>query len=412
MGAEVEALKRQGKNIVEFHIGQPDFKTPKNINLKAIESIEKGDICKYTSSAGKYELREAAAKWFSETRKTKAGKNMNVKPESIVVSAGGKPFIEYSVLCTTDYGKGDEVIFPVPGYPIYESQAKLHGCKPVPLYLRQKNEFNFDIDELREKVNDNTRLLILNSPHNPTGGVLSRKELEEISDIVLEKENLWVYSDEVYSRMVYGQEFCSIASICEEMQERTIMVDCVSKTYAMPGWRIGFMSNELLQKEMANCVTNTVSCASHVGQDAVLEALMGCQEKPQEMYEEFKERSELITEKLNEIQGVKCLKPGGAFYVWPNVTELCEKTRITQYCFEENEKLSREGLLTDETRYYPSEELRKKLLYEADISVVADIHFGQKVPGEGEHIRFSYATSKELIIKGTRRMKQWVDVNM
>lgn len=402
VGKEVEELERNGKKILKFHIGQPDFYTPEYINKAAIKAIEEKEISKYTGSAGKLKLRTLVAEFLEKTRQIK------VSPESIVISAGGKPFIEYSVLCTTDYGKGDEVIYPVPGYPIYESQARLHGCKAIPLYLREEKGFNFDIEELREKVNDKTRLLILNSPHNPTGGVLSKKELKEISDIVLEQDNLWVYSDEVYSKMVYGEEFHSIASVCEEMQERTIMVDCVSKTFAMPGWRIGYASNEKLAEYFANCVTNTISCAPHISQEAVIEALLGSQESSKEMYNKFKERSKLITEELNKIDGVKCLLPGGAFYVWPNVTELCEMTGITDYC---NKKILEENLPENQTKYLPSEKLRQILLYEVGVAVLADIHFGPKVPGEGEHIRLSYAASSEDIIKGVEKIKYWAEKN-
>ncbi|RLE46570.1 pyridoxal phosphate-dependent aminotransferase, partial [Candidatus Woesearchaeota archaeon] len=358
--AEVNKLRSEGKEIINFCIGQPDFDTPKKIKEAMKTALDEGKTG-YTNAAGLPELREAAANWLSKTRE------ITVEPDSIVVSSGAKPFIEYTILSVTDYGKGHEVIFPVPGYPIYQSQIELQGCKAVPLYLRENKKYSFEIEELREKITDNTRLLILNSPHNPTGGVLNRKTLEQIAEIVLEKENLWVYSDEVYSQFTYDDKFQSIASI-DGMQERTIIADGMSKTWAMTGSRLGFMSNKALAKVMTDLVTNTVSCASHFVQYGGIEALTQEQEETREMYKAFKSRRDLIVNKLNEIEGISCVNPGGAFYVWPNVTELCKKTGCKD-----------------------SEDLRKRLLYEAGVAVLADIHFGPKVPGEGEHIRFSYA---------------------
>jgi aspartate/methionine/tyrosine aminotransferase len=233
-------------------------------------------------------------------------------------------------------------------------------------------------------VNDKSRLLILNSPHNPTGGVLSREELEEIAGIVLEHENLWVYSDEVYSRMVHDGEFHSIASI-PGMQERTIIVDGVSKTYAMTGWRLGWASNMALAPVFSRWMTNTQSCANHISQYAAIEALEGPQEQADRMMAIFKTRRDIIVDGLNQIKGVRCLTPGGAFYVWPNVTEACRKVGAGD-----------------------SEVLRKKLLHEAGVAVLADIHFGPRVKGEGQHIRLSYATSEEQIREGLRRIKDFL----
>ncbi|HDD70667.1 MAG TPA: aminotransferase class I/II-fold pyridoxal phosphate-dependent enzyme, partial [Candidatus Woesearchaeota archaeon] len=311
--AEVNKLRSEGKEIINFCIGQPDFDTPKKIKEAIKTAIDEGKTG-YTNAAGLPELREAAANWLSKTRE------ITVEPDSIVVSSGAKPFIEYTILSVTDYGKGHEVIFPVPGYPIYQSQIELQGCKAVPLYLRENKKYSFEIEELREKITDNTRLLILNSPHNPTGGVLNRKTLEQIAEIVLEKENLWVYSDEVYSQFTYDDKFQSIASI-DGMQERTIIADGMSKTWAMTGSRMGFMSNKALAKAMTDLVINTVSCASHFVQYGGIEALTQEQKETKEMYKAFKSRRDLIVNKLNEIEGISCVNPGGAFYVWPNVTE-------------------------------------------------------------------------------------------
>ncbi len=374
---EVNKLKEKGEGITNFCIGQPDFDTPQNIKNAAKQAIDNGKTG-YTPSAGIPELRKAAAEWLSKTRKTK------IEPESVIITDGGKPFILYTLLSVTNPGKEEEVIYPNPGFPIYSSLINALDCKGIPLYLKEEKKFNFDIEELKQKINNNTKLLILNSPQNPTGAVLNKKELKEIADIVLEHENLWVFSDEVYSQLVYDQEFQSITTISEEIKERTIMVDCVSKTWAMTGWRLGYMSNKKLAKTFEKWVTNINSCASHPAQYAALEALTGPQEEPKKMQQTFKKRREIIVKGLNEIQGIHCLTPGGAFYVWPNVTELCKKTNCKD-----------------------AEDLRKKLLYEAKVAVLADIHFGPKTPGEGEHIRLSYATSEENITKGIEKIKKW-----
>jgi aspartate/methionine/tyrosine aminotransferase len=376
--AEVNALIKQGKNIVSFCIGQPDFDAPPAAKKAAIEAINSRKSG-YTGSAGIPELRSAAAEYFSKSRE------MNVSSDSIVVAGGGKPFIAMAILSTTDFGKGHEIIYPVPGYPIYESQTKTAGAVPVPLYLRESKNYNFDIEELKSKINSNTRLLILNSPQNPTGGVLSKKELEEIAKVVLQYPNLWVYSDEVYSELCYDAQFESIASV-PGMQERTIMVDCVSKTFAMTGWRIGYCSNPLLADAMTRWVTNLESCANHPAQWAAVGALKNAWNDVKGMKKEFHERRDLVVKLLNEIPGFKCLSPGGAFYVWPNVTKACEIVRAKD-----------------------SEEFRKLLLNEAGVAVLADKHFGPSVDGEGQHIRLSYAISKQNIIEGVKRIKEFVE---
>jgi len=228
---EVNELLGQGRDIVNFCIGQPDFDTPEYIKQGAIRAISEGKTG-YTPSAGIPQLREAVAKYLSETR------NIDVKPGSVVVANGAKPFIGYVILSVTDFGKGHEVLYPNPGFPIYESLIRAHGATPVPLPLLESEGYAFDLEDLESKVNEKTRLLILNSPQNPTGGVLVKESLEKIADIVKRHDNLWVFSDEVYSRMVHDGEFMSIASI-PEMQERTVIVDGASKTYAMTGWRMG-----------------------------------------------------------------------------------------------------------------------------------------------------------------------------
>jgi len=377
---EVNELISQGKDIINFCIGQPDFDTPEHIKEAAIKAIKEGKTG-YTPSPGIPELREAVAEYFSETR------NIDVKPEWVVVANGAKPFISYAILSVTDYGKGEEVLYPNPGFPIYESQIRANGAVPVPLPLLENEGYAFDVEYLEKKITEKTRLLILNSPHNPTGGVLDKDTLEQIADIVKRHDNLWVFSDEIYSRMVHDGEFISIASF-PGMQERTIIVDGVSKSYAMTGWRIGFAANEKIAPYLSRWVTNTDSCAAHPNQYAALAALTGPQDKSREMMMSFKKRRDIIVEGLNEIEGITCLKPGGAFYAWPNITEACR-------------------LIGAED----SEEFRKRLLYDAGVAVLSDIHFGFKNEGEGEHIRFSYATSEENIREGLKRIKCYIQEN-
>ena len=377
---EVNELLAKGRDIVNFCIGQPDFDTPEYIKEAAIKALENGKTG-YTASAGIPELREAVAAYLSETR------SIEVKPESVVVANGAKPFIGYSILSTTDHGNGDEVLYPNPGFPIYESLIKEYGAVPVPLPLLEGKGYAFDIDHLESKINERTRLLILNSPHNPTGGVLSRETLEEISEIVKRHDNLWVFSDEPYSRMAQEGEFASIASI-PGMQERTILVDGVSKTYAMTGWRIGYASNMKLAPHLSRWITNTDSCAGHPNQYAAAAALTGPQEESHEMMRSYIKRRDVIVDGLNDIPGIDCLMPGGAFYAWPNVTEACKMVGASD-----------------------SEELRKRLLDEAGVAVLSDIHFGRRNPGEGEHTRFSYATSEENIRDGLERIRRFIDEN-
>jgi len=377
---EVNGLVSKGKDIINFCIGQPDFDTPEYIKQGANKAIAEGKTG-YTASAGIPELREAAAKYLSRTR------NINVKSESVVIANGAKPFIGYAILSVTDHGKGHEVLYPNPGFPIYESLINAYGATAVPLPLIERKGYSFDIEYLKSKVNEKTRLLILNSPHNPTGGVLNKETLEQIADIVKKHDNLWVFSDEPYSQMVHDGKFLSIAAI-PGMQERTIIVDCVSKTYAMTGWRIGFASNEKLADYMARWVTNTDSCAGHPNQYAALTALTGPQEESEKMMLSFKRRRDLIVEGLNKIEGIKCLKPSGAFYAWPNVTEACKLVGAKD-----------------------SEDFRKHLLYDAGVAVLSDIHFGHRNKGEGEHIRFSYATSDANIKEGLKRIQNYIKEN-
>jgi aspartate aminotransferase len=378
--AEVNGLIRQGRDIISFCIGQPDFPTPVNIQDAAVKAIRDGRHG-YTPSAGIAELREAVVRDVKRTR------GLDVEASDVVVAAGAKPFIGYTVLSTTDYGAGHEVIVPNPGFPIYDSQIRANGAVPVPLHLRESRGFNFDPQELADRITPKTRLLILNSPHNPTGGIIPRAQLEAIAEILRKHEQIWVFADEIYGRLVYDGEFTSIATL-PGMLERTIISDGCSKTWAMTGWRLGFAVNRKLAPYFTTWITNTESCASQISQWAGVEALDGPQDDANRMRDSFLARRNLIVGLLNKVPGVTCQSPGGAFYVWPNVTEACRMIGAAD-----------------------SEAFRKRLLNEAGVAVLADIHFGPRVPDEGQHIRFSYAASNEAIEQGVARMADFIRKN-
>ncbi|MGF1527757.1 MAG: pyridoxal phosphate-dependent aminotransferase [Candidatus Competibacterales bacterium] len=375
--AEVNALVAQGADIISFAIGQPDFATPDSICRAAVAAIEAGKHG-YTPSAGIPELRAAAAEFLSQTR------GMNVEARDVVVANGAKPFIMYTLLATTDYGAGHEVLYPAPGFPIYESQIRACGAVPVALPLEERHAFAFSPGDLRAKLNERTRLLILNSPHNPTGRTWSRRELSQIAEVLRDYPQCWVLSDEIYSQMVHDGEFASIATQ-DGMAERTVVVDGASKSYAMTGWRLGFAANPLLAPHFANWVTNTDSCASSISQWAALEALTGDQSPHRAMMARFAHRRDLIVERLNALEGVSALRPGGAFYVWPNVTALCQRLGLAN-----------------------AEALRRRWLYEAHVAVLADSQFGAP-SGQGHFLRFSYATADAQIEEGIQRLAHWID---
>ena len=378
--AEVNKLIREGRDVISFCIGQPDFHTPMNIQDAGVKAIREGRHG-YTPSAGIAELRQAVADDFMRTR------GIKVDADDVVVAAGAKPFIAYTILSTTDYGAGDEVIYPVPGFPIYESQIKASGAVGVPIYLRESRNFSFDPQELADKITPKTKLLILNSPQNPTGGIIPKKDMEAIAEILRMHPQIWIFADEIYGRLIYEGEFVSIASL-PGMQERTIISDGCSKTWAMTGWRLGFAANKKLAPFFTTWITNTESCASQITQWAGVEALNGPQDDANRMRDIFHKRRDLIVGLLNKVPGVTCKNPGGAFYAWPNVTEACKLTGCKD-----------------------SEEFRKRLLNEAGLAVLADIHFGPRVEGEGQHIRLSYAASDDAIKQGVQRMTDFINKN-
>ena len=378
--AEVNKLIAEGYDITSFCIGQPDFPAPTHVQEAGHEAIRLGKHG-YTPSAGIPELRNAVATYMGDMR------GLDIAPDDIVVGSGAKPFIAYTILSTTDFGAGDEVIYPVPGFPIYESQITINGAVPVPLYLRESRNFAFDPNELESKITPKTKLLILNSPQNPTGGILTKADLEAIAAILRKHPQIWVFCDEIYGRLTFEGSFHSLASL-PDMQERCIISDGASKTWAMTGWRIGFTANKLLAPAFTKWVTNTDSCASHISQWAAVAAVSGPQHEAEAMRQKFLERRNLIVGLLNDVPGIMCQASGGAFYAWPNVTEACRMIGARD-----------------------SEELRARLLHEAGVAVLADIHFGPRVPDEGQHIRFSYAASNEAIEKGVARMADFIRRN-
>ncbi|MDD3657126.1 MAG: pyridoxal phosphate-dependent aminotransferase [Atribacterota bacterium] len=375
--AEVNKLKAAGKDIISFAIGEPDFDTPSNIIKAGIQALQEG-YTHYGPSAGLMPFRESIARYVSHTR------NIEVNPEEVVITPGAKPIIFFSILACVN--EGDEVIYPNPGFPIYESVINFIGARAIPLPLLEEKNFRFNIEVLKEKISNRTRMIIINSPQNPTGGILTEEDLQEIAALAI-KNSIWIFSDEIYCNMVYDGKFRSIISL-PGMKERTILLDGFSKTYAMTGWRLGFgVMNTDLATHFTRLETNSVSCTATFTQMAGIEALEGPQEESQEMIKEFKARRDIIVEALNDIEGVTCQKPGGAFYVFPNVTEACQKLKLKN-----------------------SKEFQQYLLYEAGVAVLARTCFGRKNQEENqEYIRLSYATSRENILEGVRRIKKAVE---
>ena len=375
--AEVNRLKAEGKDIISFALGEPDFDTPRNIKDAATKAINDG-YTHYSPSAGILPLRESIAHYISETR------GIEVTPEEVVVTPGAKPIVFDSILSCVN--EGDEVIYPNPGYPIYESVINFIGGKSVPLPLLEEKSFSFNPEDLRMRITPKTRMIILNSPHNPTGGILSPDDLETIAEIATQAD-LWVLSDEVYSKIIYDGEFRSIISI-PGMKDRTILVDGFSKTYAMTGWRLGFgIMKKELALHVARIETNVDSCTATFTQYAGIEALEGSQKESRAMIAEFQKRRNLIHQELNKIRGIKCLMPRGAFYIYPNVTEACQ-----------------------DLGFGDSKELQQYLLHQAKVAVLARSCFGKRNEGEKEeYIRLSYVTSRENIIEGVKRIKKAIE---
>jgi aspartate/methionine/tyrosine aminotransferase len=361
------ALEAQGKDIVHLEVGEPDFDTPANIIDAAIVALKSG-YTHYGPSAGLPELREAIAQEISRTR------GLDVKPGEVVVTPGAKPIMFFVILALAE--EGDEVLYPNPGFPIYESMINFVGATPVPIPLREERDFCFDLDEFRSKVSDKTRLIILNSPQNPTGSVLCREDLQQVAKISAERD-IMVLSDEVYNRILYEGEHVSIATF-PGMKERTIILDGFSKTYAMTGWRIGYgVMPEVLAAQVTRLQTNSNSCTASFTQRAGVAALTGPQEASAAMVREFKKRRDVIVDGLNAIKGITCRLPKGAFYVFPNIKGTGKSSR----------------------------EFADRLLSEGGVAALSGTAFGEY--GEG-YIRLSYANSIPNIQKALQCIEQFV----
>jgi aspartate aminotransferase len=363
--ARCRQLEAQGKKIIHLEIGEPDFTTPKNICDAAIKAIRDGHT-HYCPSAGIPQARTTVAEYISLTRRVK------VPPENVVIMPGVKPLVFNSIFALIN--PGDEVIVPNPGYPAYESVVSFVGAKPVPLRLREENQFRFFVDELKELITRKTKMVVINSPQNPTGGVLTKEDLEAIVELA-QKHDFWIMSDEIYSRIIYDVQFQSIASIPGAL-ERTILLDGMSKTYAMTGWRLGYaVAPRQLSDWLSKLAINNFSCTNTFTQYALIEALTGPQDDVDKMVAEFKRRRDVIVDGLNKIEGLRCLRPLGTFYVFPNVTDTGMKAG----------------------------ELAEQLLSEFGVACLSGTAFGKY--GEG-YLRFSYANSVENIKEALRRIEK------
>jgi aspartate/methionine/tyrosine aminotransferase len=365
--ARAKALEAEGRDIVHLEIGEPDFDTPKNVIAKGVWALQNG-FTHYGPSAGMPDVRKTFAAHIAKDR------GIDVGPENVVITPGGKPIIFFPLMALVD--PGDEVVYPNPGFPIYESMINFLEAKGVPVALKEENDFNFSIDELRSKVSDKTKLLIINSPQNPTGGVLTAADLDAIAELAV-KHDFWVLSDEIYSKIIYEGTHESI-STRPGMLERTIILEGHSKTYAMTGWRLGY---GIMPAELADAVaklqTNCTSCTAAFTQVAGAEALTGPQDEAEAMVAEFKVRRDLLVDGLNAIEGISCKRPRGAFYVFANI----KGTGLT------------------------SKQVETRLLDDFGVAALAGTSFGAE--GEG-YLRFSYANSQENIRKALERFAEFV----
>jgi aspartate/methionine/tyrosine aminotransferase len=369
---KARALERQGKSVIHLEIGEPDFDTPSNV-IEAGANAMRSGWTHYGPAAGQPELRQALAEYVSRTRGVK------VTPDEVVVVPGGKPIIFFTVLSLID--EGDEVIYPNPGFPIYESMIHYVGGRAVPIQLREERDFSLDVDELAGLINNRTKLIILNSPQNPTGGVLERRDIEQIADAIGDR-NVMILSDEIYSRLLFdGAQHFSIMSL-PGMQERTILLDGFSKTYAMTGWRMGYgVMRPDLAAHMTRLMTNSNSCTASFTQVAGIEAIRGDQSSVDHMRDEFQRRRDFFVGGLNKIKGFSCRMPKGAFYVFPNITKTGWK----------------------------SKPLADALLEQAGVAALSGTSFGEF--GEG-YLRFSVANSLENLQQALERLDQWTKKNL
>jgi aspartate/methionine/tyrosine aminotransferase len=360
-------LECQGKDIIHLEIGEPDFDTPDNIIQSAVSALNAG-WTHYGPSAGLPDLRKTIADEVSHSR------GVHVQPEEVVVVPGGKPIIFFSILALVD--EGDEVIYPNPGFPIYESMINYVGGRAVPIRLREERDFRLDVNELEKLITDRTRLIIINSPHNPTGGVLNKRDIEQIAQAIGDR-NIVVLSDEIYSRLIFDGSHHSIMAE-PGFKERTILLDGFSKAYAMTGWRMGYgVMRPDLATQVARLMTNSNSCTASFSQVAGIEALRGDQSSVDHMREEFQRRRDMFVAGLNQIRGFSCRMPKGAFYVFPNITVTGWKSKA----------------------------LADALLEKAGVACLSGTSFGEF--GEG-YLRFSIANSMENLSKALERVGRWV----
>ena len=365
--AKAKALEARGKEVIHLEIGEPDFDTPRNIIDTAVKALNQGKT-HYGPAAGIPELRAALAEDMGKRR------IITIDPAEVVVTPGAKPIMFFCILALIN--EGDEVMYPNPGFPIYESVINFIGAKAVPYQLREEREFSFDIDEFMSLITDKTKMIILNTPQNPTGGILTESDLKAVAEVAREK-NIYVLSDEVYLNIIYEGVHHSIASL-PGMKERTIILDGFSKTYAMTGWRLGYgaMPKELAEKVILLQI-NSNSCTATFSQYAGIEAVRGPQVEVHKMVAEFKKRRDVIVDGLNAIDGISCLRPHGAFYVFPNIKEL--------------------GV--------DGKQFAEMLLEKFGVAALSGTAFGEF--GKG-YLRFSYANSVENIYKALDRIEQAV----
>ncbi|HYG99880.1 MAG TPA: pyridoxal phosphate-dependent aminotransferase [Terriglobales bacterium] len=368
---KARALEAKGRDIVHLEIGEPDFDTPENIVEAAVDALHKG-WTHYGPSAGLPDLRQAIADDVAQSR------GIPVKPEEVVVVPGGKPIIFYSIMALAD--EGDEVIYPNPGFPIYESMINFMGAKAVPIALREEMDFRFDVNELADKITDRTKLIIINSPQNPTGGVLTEQDIKDIATAIGDRD-IMVLSDEIYSRLIFEGSHQSISAI-PGFKERTIILDGFSKTYAMTGWRMGYgVMRPDLATHVSRLMTNSNSCTASFTQVAGIEAVKGDQTSVTKMNEAFMQRRDLFFERVNQVKGFSCKKPKGAFYMFPNI----------------------------KGTGWQSKKLADTLLEEAGVAALSGTAFGAF--GEG-YLRFSVANSIENINKALDRVDEWTKKNL
>lgn len=374
--AKAKKMKADGIDVIGFGAGEPDFNTPENIQNAAINAIRQG-FTKYTPASGIMELKEAIVDKFSKDN------NLNYKTTQIIVSSGAKQSLSNAFLATLN--PGDEVIVPVPYWVSYPELIKLADGVPVFVETSEESGFKYDIEALRSAITEKTKMILLNSPNNPTGTVYTKEELVAIADLAKEK-NILILSDEIYEKLIYGNtKHISIASLSEDAYNRTIVINGVSKAYSMTGWRIGYAaSSEEIAKLMSNIQSHTTSNPNSIAQYASVEALKGDDAQMIEMVSEFKARRDYMVNKINSIEGVSCINPEGAFYVMMNISKIF-------------------GKKIDSVEIIDSMSFSEQLLDKAKVAVIPGIGFGVD-----NYVRFSYATSMDNIQKGLDRVEKFI----